>query len=260
LHWLAESPKKPRMTLIAALPMYDWPEVHGEVDAQWKVVRDVLRREGIDAPAELTRDVDLAVLWRDPNLIFAQTCWGPLELGLSEAVLVLGQSDYSPFEGGSGPLYSSAFLMRKSEGSPVQAPSGNEAIVPLDLLRGRRFIYNSDDSLSGFISPMRDLQAQGQSQAIFSETRASGAHRDSGLAIARGDADICACDCRSWSLFQRFEPEAAAELHPVGWTAKRTGQPFIMAPALQHYEATVRAALEEAGMLAAELTEAPRVA
>jgi ABC-type phosphate/phosphonate transport system substrate-binding protein len=248
------------MTLIAALPMYDWPEVHHEVDAQWSRVRGLLRREGIDAPDHLTRDVDLAALWRDPNLIFAQTCWGPLELGLSDAVLVLGQSDYSPFEGGSGPLYSSAFLMRKGEGSSVEAPSGNEAVIPLDLLRGRRFIYNSEDSLSGFISPKRDLQAQGQTPALFSEARASGAHRESGLAIARGEADVCACDCRSWSLFQRFEPEAAAALHVVGWTAKRTGQPFIMAQAQQHHEGTVRAALEEAGLLAAELTGAPGVA
>ncbi|WP_312798488.1 phosphate/phosphite/phosphonate ABC transporter substrate-binding protein [Tianweitania sp.] len=248
------------MSLIAALPMYDWPEVHHEVDAQWKVVRDLLRHEGIDAPDALTRDVDLATLWRDPNLIFAQTCWGPMELGLSEHVIVLGQSDYSAFEGGAGPLYSSAYLMRKGEGSPVQAPSGNEAIVPLDLLRGRRFIYNSEDSLSGFISPMRDLQARGESRALFSETIASGAHRESGLAIARGEADVCACDCRSWSLFQRFEPEAAAKLHPVGWTAKRTGQPFIMSSALAHYEATVRAAIAEAGMFAAELPGAPRVA
>lgn len=248
------------MPLIAALPMYDWPEVHHEVDAQWTAVRDLLRREGLDAPDELTRDVDLAGLWRDPNLIFAQTCWGPLELGLSEAVLVLGQSDYSPFEGGSGPLYSSALLMRKGEGSSVQAPTGDEALIPLDLLRDRRFIYNSEDSLSGFISLMRDLKAQGQSQAIFSEVRPSGAHRESGLAIARGDADVCACDCRSWSLFQRFEPDAAAKLHAVGWTAKRTGQPFIMATALKHHEATVRAVLLEAGMFAAELTEAPRVA
>ena len=248
------------MSLIAALPMYDWPEVHHEVDAQWKVVRDLLKREGVDAPDALTRDVDLATLWRDPNLLFAQTCWGPLELGLSEYVIVLGQSDYSPFEGGSGPLYSSAYLMRKGEAPSVQAPAGNEAMVPLNLMRGRRLIYNSEDSLSGFISPMRDLQALGQSIEIFSEARASGAHRESGLAIARGEADVCACDCRSWALFQRFEPEAAAKLHPVGWTAKRTGQPFIMSPALARHEATVRAALVEVGMFATELTGLPRVA
>ncbi|MBS9720805.1 PhnD/SsuA/transferrin family substrate-binding protein [Tianweitania sp. BSSL-BM11] len=248
------------MSLIAALPMYDWPEVHHEVDAQWRPIRDLLRQDGIDAPDELTRDADLAVLWRSPDLIFAQTCWGPMELGLSEDVLVVGQSDYEPFEGGSGPLYSSAFLMRKDEGSPIEAPEGTDAIVPLDLLRGKRFIYNSEDSLSGYVSPMRDLHALGKGIDVFSEARASGAHRESGLAIARGEADVCACDCRSWSLFQRFEPEAAAKLHPVGWTAKRTGQPFIMARALERHEPKLRSALLESGITSAELTERPRVA
>ncbi|MGN6537639.1 MAG: phosphate ABC transporter substrate-binding protein, partial [Mesorhizobium sp.] len=35
---------------IAALPMYDWPEVRAEVDAQWARLRDALRRRGVDAP------------------------------------------------------------------------------------------------------------------------------------------------------------------------------------------------------------------
>ena len=40
---------------IAALPMYDWPERRAEVDAEWTVLRDRLRAQGIAAPEELTR-------------------------------------------------------------------------------------------------------------------------------------------------------------------------------------------------------------
>lgn len=248
------------MPLIAALPMYDWPEVHDEVDAQWAAVRDILKGDGIDAPARLTRDIDLSTLWRDPNLLLAQTCWGPMEHGLSDHVLVLGQPVYSEFEGGDGPLYSSAILMRKGEGVAVKAPEGTAASIPLDVLRGRHFIYNSEDSMSGLLGLQRDLEAHGESLAIFAERRTSGGHRISVRAVAEGEADVCTCDCRSWSLVQRFEPDVATKLLAVGWTAKRRGLPFIMAPALKRYEVSVRAALEEAGVLAAELTGAPRVA
>ncbi|MBD9446543.1 hypothetical protein [Rhizobium sp. RHZ01] len=41
--------------LIAALPMYDWPEVRAETDAQWEQLRDELLFRGIDAPERLAR-------------------------------------------------------------------------------------------------------------------------------------------------------------------------------------------------------------
>jgi ABC-type phosphate/phosphonate transport system substrate-binding protein len=248
------------MSLIAALPMYDWPEVHHEVDAQWAEIRDLLRSAGLDAPDRLTRDRDLEAVWRKPNLILAQTCWGPLEQGLSGSVHVLGQPDYSAVEGGRGPLYSSALLMRKSEGHPVAAPLDMPASLPLKLLRGRRLAFNSHDSMSGLIGLTRDLEAAGDSIEIFGERVETGGHRASLRAVARGQADLCACDCRSWALMQRLEPEVADTLHAVGWTAKRKGLPFIMAAGLQRHAPVVRHALEQAGLLAAELTVGPRVA
>jgi len=41
--------------LIAALPMYDWPEMRGEVDTQWTRLREAFRQKGIDAPQSLAR-------------------------------------------------------------------------------------------------------------------------------------------------------------------------------------------------------------
>src|SRR5262249_7360511 len=107
-----------RMNYIAALPMYDWPERRAEVDAQWVTMRDHLRARGFDAPDVLTRrngdlppvpggirdasgrlvaddptslppdELDLHTLWHHPALLFAQTCWGPMEQGLREHVHV----------------------------------------------------------------------------------------------------------------------------------------------------------------------------
>jgi ABC-type phosphate/phosphonate transport system substrate-binding protein len=273
---------------IAALPMYDWPELRAETDAQWARLRDGLRRRGVDAPQELTRanrpdgTLDLAALWRDPALLFAQTCWGPMGQGLADHIQVIGQPDYSTFEGGQGELYSSALVMReagksavsvpppltpplKGEGKLPQAKSpsplrggvrgrgpAKETVpfLPLDLLRGKRLAYNSPDSMSGILALTRDLEAMGESLAIFSKRIESGGHRASIRAVAEGRADVAAIDCRSWAMAQRFEP-ATRELAVVGWTARRKGLPYICAKTLPpETVAILREAAAEAGMLA----------
>jgi ABC-type phosphate/phosphonate transport system substrate-binding protein len=240
---------------IAALPMYDWPETRAEVDAEWAAIRERLMGRGIDAPTHLVRrnadmppvpggirdasgaviapdpatlppdELDRDTLWKHPNLLFSQACWGPLEQGLGQYVRVLGQPDYSVYEGGEGEFYSSAIVIRAGEAP--QAPSDTSP-VPLDLLRGRRFAYNSDDSLSGRLALIRDLQAMGEDLSIFSEQIETGGHRASIVAVAQGRADVAAIDCRSWALARRFEP-MAAKVVVVGWTSRRNGLPFITA-------------------------------
>ena len=114
--------------LIAALPMYDWPERRAEVDIEWVAIRDRFRAAGIEAPEELTRDYsDLHELWRRPNLLFAQTCWGPLGQGLLEHVQIVGQPSYDGIEGGEGELYSSAIVMRAPLPSPLWGGSDGKA-------------------------------------------------------------------------------------------------------------------------------------
>lgn len=245
---------------IAALPMYDWPEVRAETDAGWARLRDAFRAAGIDAPECLARrnadmppvpggirdaagnviapdpaalppdEFDLPTLWRHPDLLLAQTCWGPMELGLSSHVRVVGQPDYSGFAGGQGMFYSSILLMRSEpphrDGGGV--PTDGLPSLPLDLIRDKRLAYNSDDSMSGIIALTRDLEAAGESLSVFSERIETGGHRLSIVALAEGRADVCAVDCRSWALAQRFEP-AARGLRPVGRTGLRKGLPFIAA-------------------------------
>lgn len=241
---------------VAALPMYDWPQLRPQTDAYWAHIRDALRAQGVDAPERLARtnadlppvpggirdaagravvpdpatlppdEFDLTVLWHHPNLIFAQTCWGPMELGLARHVRVVGQPDYSAYEGGQGEFYSSAVLMRPGSGNSAPAPADGTAFLPLERLRRARFAYNSDDSMSGIIALTRDLAATGESLDIFAGRVETGAHRASVTAVAKGAADVCAIDCRSWDLIRRFEP-SAAEVEVVGWTARRKGLPYI---------------------------------
>ncbi len=258
--------------LVAALPMYDWPEIRDEVDARWASIRDRLRGRGVDAPERLTRrngdlppvpggirdadgvviapdpatlppdELDLPTLWRYPTLLLAQTCRGPMETtALGEHVVVVGEPDYSDVEGGAGAAYSSAIVMRGG-GEPLAAPGDGRAILPLDRMRAGRLAFNSEDSMSGLLALVRDLEIMGEGIGIYASRFATGGHRASALAVARGDADVAAIDCRSWSLFKRFEPDAAKAIQVVGWTARRLGLPFVCSRQSSHLVPALRQA------------------
>ena len=82
-------------------------------------------------PATLPPDeFDFQTLWRHPNLLLCQTCWGPMELGLAEHVQVVGQPSYNGFEGGQGQLYSSAISAIRRR----RWPSGEAAMPRRDCL------------------------------------------------------------------------------------------------------------------------------
>ncbi|MBB2972416.1 ABC-type phosphate/phosphonate transport system substrate-binding protein [Mesorhizobium sp. RMAD-H1] len=250
------------MRYIAALPMYDWPELRDETDARWAAMRDQLRRQGIDAPEDLTRrngdmpaapggirdekgnviaadpatlppdELDLGMLWRHPNLLVAEACWGPMELGLGSHVSVAGQTDYDGIAGGSGVFYSSVIVARRGEGQPLPPPADGRACLPIGFFHGRRLAFNEHQSLSGYLALERDLKATRASLAIFADMVQTGAHRASIRAVAEGLADVAAIDCKTWALAERFEPAARA-LHPIGWTAQRKGLPLIHSRTLQ---------------------------
>ncbi|MBL0933741.1 MAG: PhnD/SsuA/transferrin family substrate-binding protein [Rhizobiaceae bacterium] len=143
---------------IAALPMYDWPEVRAGTNAEWARIRDALRAAGIDAPETLTRETgDLYDFWRRPDILFAQTCWGPMGDGLAEYVHVVGQPDYSDVEGGDGELYRSVVLMRANNETPSSvappsvlpdiSPAGGEIKHVIDLAI-------ADGTMTRLISPL----------------------------------------------------------------------------------------------------------
>ncbi|MGQ2906775.1 MAG: phosphate/phosphite/phosphonate ABC transporter substrate-binding protein [Aliihoeflea sp.] len=274
---------------IAALPMYDWPEVRAETNAQWTRIREILRLAGIDAPETLTRETgDLYDFWRRPDILFAQTCWGPMGDGLAEHVHVIGQPDYSDVEGGEGEFYRSVVLMRAddkslSSGTPPSvlpdiSPAGGEntqsqrstrVISPLaGEMSGRTEGGNVGElpprnidnlirnkrfayNVPDSMSGYLALQADLGSLDLFSEHVPTGGHRASIRAVASNHADVCAIDCRSWALAQRHEP-AAVNLIPIGWTTPRKGLPYITSRQTPPETlAAMRAALMDAGLIVA---------
>lgn len=251
---------------VVALPMYDWPETRDRTDSEWRRLRGLLREQGIDAPEQLARcnadlppapggirdaggkhlasdpatlprdQLDLHTLWRHPQLLLAQTCWGPMERGLADHVQLVGQPDYSAYEGGEGAFYSSAIVMRRSFASRsggqeggVRAATDGKPRIPLNRLTGARLAFNDPHSMSGIIALGRDLELMGAGLGVFPDRIETGSHRASVLAVAAGKADAAAIDCRTWDMIRRFQPQAAADVEVVGWTARRIGLPFVAA-------------------------------
>jgi ABC-type phosphate/phosphonate transport system substrate-binding protein len=150
---------------------------------------------------------------------------------LQDHVRVIGQSNYDGVRGGAGALFSSAIVARKGEGPTVAPSEAGEVILPLTLFRQRKLAFNEYRSMSGYLALKRDLAGMGESLDLFAGVIETGAHRASVIAVAKGEADFAAIDCRSWMLAERYEP-LAKDLHVVGWTGLRKGLPFIRAKGL----------------------------
>ena len=196
--------------MIAALPMYDWPEVRAETDALWAALRDGLREGGFAAPEELTRGGDPWSVWRSPDLVLAQTCGLPFAARLTGAVTLLGAPVYSLLGCPAG-TYCSEIVVRVDDKAQALAD-----------LRGRRLAFNMRESQSGWAA----LDAETAIAALTGELVETGAHRASIVAVAEGRADFAAIDSVAWVLALRHEP-AAERLRVVHRTAPTPGLPYI---------------------------------
>jgi ABC-type phosphate/phosphonate transport system substrate-binding protein len=219
--------------MIATLPMYGWPETRTADLVFW----DAIRAQVPGLPDLSFPDwAGVPDHWRDPALVFSQTCWGPLRLGLLDHLRVLAQPDYSAVPGGRGMFYRSAVVAR--DGAPRAVPGAPAADLP--PMTGI-FARNSADSLSGWLGLVQD---NGRPPARIIDT---GSHRASIRAVAEGRADMATIDCRSWAMALEHEPCARA-LVVVGWTAERPGLPFVTSRATPEPMAqALRAALVKTG-------------
>ncbi len=197
--------------MIAALPMYDWPELREEHDSFWLVLQKNLNAQGINAPLNLTRNIDDQQHWLSPKLLLGQTCGFPYSTTLAGKVRYLATPQYD-VEGCEGSNYSSAIIVHKDSGLEVRE------------LQAKNLVFNSTSSWSGF----RTLVLQfGSLDKYFSELKESGGHRNSARMVASRNCDVAAIDAVCWHLLQRFEPDTADKLRIVGWTNPQPALPFI---------------------------------
>ncbi len=201
--------------MIAALPMYDWPEIRAATDRLWGALAAALRDKGIAAPSALNRTLDMTTIWPHPDLLFAQTCGYPMMTGLcGEAQLVATPGYRVP--GCDGPFYSSWLIARRS--GPVARPA--DAI-------GRPVAVNSRHSQSGYAALRAVMADYYRGEALFSKVVVTGGHRQSLAAVAAGEADLCAVDAVCWALAQRHDGDRSAGLQIVGQSPSVPGLPFI---------------------------------
>ena len=210
--------------MIAALPMYDWPETRGHNDVLWARIAAELTAAHIESPLVLTRGQDLIQLWLSPDLLLAQTCSYPLETVLKGKVKYVATPTYAA-EGCEKPGHYRSVILVRGNGENAPVPDNGAAALP-NWQSQTRFAFNSIDSMSGYHGLKRDLAADQRGLPIH--TVETGSHRGSIIAVADHTADLCCVDCVSWAMALEFEP-AAQKLKIAGWTKERPGLPLITA-------------------------------
>jgi len=209
------------MTLIAALPMYDPPELEAANDTLWTAIADRLAARGVvGAPERLTRGAPPDAIWSDPELLLGQTCGYPLMTSLRDKVMVVATPHYLA-PGCEGPFCRSAVIVRQD--SPAAS---------LADLRGARCAVNDLASNSG-MNLLRALIAPlAGGEAFFGALTVTGAHAASVERVADGEADVAAIDCVTWAHLQRHHPAMAKRVRVLTWTAASPGLPMITAAAI----------------------------
>ena len=215
---------------IAALPMYDWPEVSPATDRLWEILRRQLTAAGLSPPARLSRETDPEALWTAPDLLLAQTCGYPFSTVLRDRVSLVGTPAYAI---GCAPgNYCSVLVARKADRS-----------ASLEYLADGRMAFNARNSQSGFRAPLRLLRTVGLNQPRA--TLETGSHRASIRAVAEGEADFAAIDAVSWRLARRHEPAAGA-VAIVAETPQTPGLPLITSAANRENAGIIFACVAEA--------------
>jgi ABC-type phosphate/phosphonate transport system substrate-binding protein len=206
--------------LVAALPMYDLPELQEANDALWSSLRTRLVAQGVPAPAALNRDLPLGALWRHPGLLLAQTCGYPLGKHLHDKVRLIATPRYAAF-GCDGPFHRSAIVVR----------AGDKAESLLDT-KGRRCAVNALDSNTGMNLLRAEIAPLARGGAFFASVSVTGAHLASATAVAEGEADLAAIDCVTWAHLRRHRSSVTKSLRVLAWTMRTPGLPLIAAPDL----------------------------
>ncbi len=169
--------------MIAALPMYDRPELRDHTDALWACICDALGGMGITAPPVLTRDRDPWDIWQSPDLVLAQTCGLPFRARLQGKVQLVATPDYG-LPGCAAGYYRSVIIARDAR-----------------LPDRPRVAINDPLSQSGWAA-LHDW-ARGRDLPL-GPVSLTQSHAASVRAVAEDLADIAAIDAQTWRQLIRF--------------------------------------------------------
>ena len=205
---------------LALMPLYDWPEYHGETDALWDRIRAAGRdrRAGSAARRSSTGTTASPRGWMKDWC--SASCAARPGTGTTGAGALSGVLRAGAGRGAGGALF-----------QPCHRPHGPQALSSLDDIEqaGRaRFAFNEPDSQSG----VHCLRARFDMDAQLARGLHSGGHRHSIDAVLAGDADFAAIDACSFRLYAGLFPARLDGLRIVAQTPLRPAPVLITSATL----------------------------
>jgi ABC-type phosphate/phosphonate transport system substrate-binding protein len=201
---------------IAALPMYDFPELREAHDLLWSAIAERLLARGVvGVPQTLTRHLDCRETWRHPGLLLGQACEYPLLKSFGNDLRLVARPRYRA-AGCEASSYRSAIVVRSLDSAGA-----------LDDLRHRRCVINEPDSNSGMNLLRAAVAPVAEGGRYFSSVRSSGSHQRSAELVVAEEADVKAIDCVTWAHLQRLRPLLTERLKVIGWTPASPCLPFV---------------------------------
>ena len=219
---------------LAALPMYDLPEVAAATDALWAALARRLREAGVaGVPDRLQHGADGRAAWGSPDLLFAQTCGFPLMHEFDGRLALIATPVYA-VHGCKGATYRSRIVVRQDDRRARFAEFASAVAA-----------INAEDSHSGF-NILRWRVAQEGRSPFFARLERTGAHVASVAAVQAGRADLAAIDCVTFALLERYRPRALEGIRVLEDTPAAPALPFVTAARANEDELRVlRRALNE---------------
>jgi len=133
------------------------------------------------------------------------------------------------------PVYFSDLVVRS--GAPIRTFAD---------LGGKRVGFNDRSSLSGYLSILSRLAADGLDPGFFGEFRHAGSHREALDRIADGELDAAAIDGNVWRAWSREHPDRRGELRSIAPLGPFPVQPLVVrADAAPQLLAPIAALLDE---------------
>ena len=193
--------------IYASLPMYDWPETRPATDAWWE---GIARHLGVSG--RLTRKSDYVALWREPHLLFSQTCGYPFTHEFRDRFVYAATPHYG-VDGCDGPYYQS-IVFAGHAGS-------------LTDFRGAVAAVNSPDSMSGMLALQLVFAPYAEQGRFFRSTLETGGHVASMLAVRDGRAGVCAVDAVCIALARRYRPDYLEGLVEIARSPMVPSLPYV---------------------------------
>ena len=205
---------------LAALPMYDLPELHAATHAWWQGLARAFRRQGLEGvPDALDGRMTLDDRSSRSRLLFGQCCGYDLIRSPETLALV------------ATPIYRSRHCRGAYYRSLVVVGEASSA-ARLEDLRGRRCAINAPCSHSGYtalrhmIAPLVGVSSRGEGR-FFSRVEVSGSHTGSLARVREGRADCTSVDCVTFALLARHRAEALQGLRVLAESALAPGLPYV---------------------------------